>query len=266
MEAYRVLKNLGKSPYASVILQKMKSRVLERASRREIELNLSWLQAVCEEFEPLAKLLDADLWNESKVFGKELRVRAEIILTGLNVRFGGGGYYELLYFITRHFEPLIVVETGVAAGFSTQAFLKAMHMNGRGRLYSSDFPYVRQFRLENHEQYIGVLVQQKIRERWELFLEGDRKNLPQIVSKIPGINIFHYDSDKRYSGREFAISVISKALAQDGIIVMDDIHNDSFFHDYVGEASRPWKVFRYEDRYVGMIGLYDPRTSNPPAR
>ena len=262
MEAYRVLSNLAKPAYVPVILGKMKSRVFERVGRREAALNLSWLDMVSEEFEPLAKLLDANLWSESKAFGKDLRACAERILGELDVQFGGGGYNELLYFFTRYFKPRIVVETGVAAGFSTQAFLEAMQINSQGRLYSSDFPYVRQFQVENHEQYIGILVQQELRERWELYLEGDRRNLPQIIAKVPEINIFHYDSDKRYSGREFAISVIDKALANDGIIVMDDIQDDSFFHNHVGGVSRPWKVFRYEGKYVGVIGMHDPRISN----
>ena len=263
MEAYRILKNLANPAYAPVILRKMRSRVFERVSRREIELNLSWLDGVCEEFEGLAELLDANLWSEAKAFGKDLRSRAERILSELDVHFGGGGHYELLYFITRHFKPRIVVETGVAAGFSTQAFLKAMQINRQGRLFSSDFPYASQFRLENPAQYVGILVQPELRERWELYLEGDRRNLPHIVAKVPEINIFHYDSDKRYSGREFAISVVSRALVNDGIIVMDDIQDDSFFHNYVGRVSSPWKVFRYGAKYVGVIGVHDPQIWNP---
>lgn len=255
MEARRVLKNRGRLAYAPVILRKLKSRAFERPSKREMELNLLWLDDVSEEFEPLAKALDADLWSESRAFGKRLRECAERKLRELDVHFGGGGYYELLYFITRHLRPRVVVETGVAAGFSTQAFLKAMEVNHQGRLHSSDFPYIKQFRLENYEQHIGILVEEKLRGRWELYLEGDRKNLPRIVAKVPEIDIFHYDSEKWYSGREFALSTISEALVNDGIIIMDDIQDDSFFRDYVEGAGWPWNVFKYSGKYVGALGI-----------
>ena len=255
----RVLKNLASPAYAPVILGKIRSRMFEHVSRSDIEFNLSWLERVSEEFDPLAKLLDDDLWSESRAFGEDQRVRAERLLGESDARFGGGGYSELLYFLTRHINPRAVVETGVAAGFSTRAFLKAMDTNGQGRLYSSDFPYVHQFRLERHEQHIGILVEQELQERWDLHLEGDRRNLPRILAKVSEINMFHYDSDKRYSAREFAISAIHKALANDGIIVMDDIQDDLFFHDYGERESSPWKVFRYQNKYVGVVGLHDPR-------
>ena len=115
MEAWQVLKNLTKPAYAPEILRKMRSRVIERVPRKEIELNLAWLDGVSEEFDPLAKMFDADLWSESKAFGKDLLARAERILGDLDVHFGGGGHYELLYFITRYFKPRVAVETGVAA-------------------------------------------------------------------------------------------------------------------------------------------------------
>ena len=53
---------------------------------------------------------------------------------------GGGGNFILLYFLTRKFNK-VVVETGVAAGWSSLAILGAFEKNGEGKLYSSDFPY-----------------------------------------------------------------------------------------------------------------------------
>lgn len=158
----------------------------------------------------------------------------------------------MLNFITRYMEPDCIVETGVAAGFSSYSFLSAIKANGRGKLYSSDFPY---FRIPNPESYIGVIVEESLKDNWSLCIDGDEICLPKIVRSVNKVDIFHYDSDKSYSGRKFAFSVISKVLSRDGIILMDDIQDNSFFYDYV-EDNNPesWCVFEFQGKYVGMIG------------
>lgn len=75
---------------------------------------------------------------------------------------------------------------------------------------------------------------------------------------MPQVDIFHYDSDKMRSGREFAISLVQEKLGPDGIMVMDDIQNDDWFKDYVTERRLPFAVI--EGRY-GIIGSLDRRAS-----
>jgi len=248
------LKYLGRPAYAQVMIRKLRSRLLERTTPESFESNLLWLENVCEELEPLANQLDYELWCEAKMFAMDLRTKSASVLSQVHVPLGGPGHYALLYFITRYYKPRIVVETGVAAGFSTQAFLKAMQLNRRGYLYSSDFPY---FRLKNPDRYIGIVVQQELKERWKLYVRGDRSNLQDILASIPKIDIFHYDSDKYYSSRRFAMSAISRFLVKDSIIVIDDVQDNLFFRDYVGGKSGRWKVFNFEDKYVGVIGMKD---------
>jgi hypothetical protein len=78
---------------------------------------------------------------------------------------------------------------------------------------------------------------------------------------VEEVDLFHYDSDKSYSGRKFALTTISPSLNPQGIILMDDIQDNSFFYDYV-EETRPnsWYVFNFQKKFVGMIGRL------PPAR
>jgi predicted O-methyltransferase YrrM len=144
------------------------------------------------------------------------------------------------------------VETGVAAGYSTQAILKAIQVNGSGRLYSSDFPY---FRLDRPEQYIGILVDDDLKANWELYVGGDAKNLKQIAAKIDRVDLIHYDSDKTYRGRRSALKLLEPLLSQNAVIVMDDIQDNSFFYDYVRAMPRPWRVFDGGGKVVGLIGL-----------
>jgi len=127
-----------------------------------------------EAIEPFAKSISPELWSEAAAFAENLRKKGATKLAVLPVKLGGGGRYDLLYFLTRFLRPRVVVETGVAAGYSTQAILKAIQVNGSGCLYSSDFPY---FRLDQPEQYIGILVDDDLKANWELFIQGDAKNL-----------------------------------------------------------------------------------------
>jgi hypothetical protein len=56
------------------------------------------------------------------------------------------------------------------------------------------------------------------------------------------------------SGREFAVSLVRQKLTPNGIIVMDDIHNDDWFKDYVTANDLPFAVVA--GRY-GIIGTLD---------
>ena len=78
-------------------------------------------------------------------------------------------------------EPKTILETGVAAGFSSQSFLSALAKNGSGKLYSSDYPY---FRIPNPEKYIGIVVDKELQNNWELYIEGDKANLDKIIRKL----------------------------------------------------------------------------------
>ena len=109
-----------------------------------------------------------------------------------------GERHAFSYFLTRLLTPDVIVETGVADGWSSHAFLAGLHDNGTGHLYSSDFPY---FRESDPESTIGRLVPAELKDRWTLLTAGDEKNLPQILDSVSSI-LFDYDSDKSPVGRD----------------------------------------------------------------
>ena len=209
-----------------VMVKKVFKRLWDKKGRHTNEENLHWLAANSSSFQQLALSLDTNLWHEAGMVAASIEKQAAMILENIEYELGGGGAYPLLYFLTRYMEPDCVVETGVAAGFSSYAFLLAIKANQKGALYSSDFPY---FRIPDPEKYVGVIVEETLREGWNLYLDGDEVNLPKIVNAAEKVDIFHYDSDKSYSGREFALSTISDSLSDRGIILMDDIQDNSFF-------------------------------------
>lgn len=163
---------------------------------------------------------------------------------------GGGGDYPLLYFLTRWTRPKVIVETGVAAGFSSHAFLAALHENGEGQLLSSDFPYVR---LPDPARLVGCAVPDPLRARWKLGLEGDVTNLARFVGQVSAIDLFHYDSDKSYVGRRRAFDRVEPRLRPGATVMVDDIQDNLFFRDLVDRTRRPFHVFGFEGKYLGLI-------------
>ena len=212
--------------------------------------SLQWCRTQAEDFKMWAQGLNPAVFEETELFSQKILEEWKQISSSLPAGMGGGGFYALLYFITRIRKPLTVFETGVASGFSSRAFLEAISKNGQGRLFSSDFPYLR---IQDSAKYIGVMVPEYLKKNWTLYLKGDRKNLPLMVSDNPSIDIFHYDSDKSRSGRKWALSFLKKYFNAETIIIMDDIQDNSFFMDFVRSNQYFFKVFHFEGKYCGLV-------------
>jgi predicted O-methyltransferase YrrM len=244
--------NSLKPGYLPVMLGKMWLRIKEFRKRDEAGLSREWCAAAAEPLPQFLENLDKDIWVETVDFQKQLERESKVKLEALDFHLGGGGDYRLLYFLVRYMRPGCVVETGVAAGFSTQAILSGMAQNGNGRLFSSDFPY---FRIEQPETYIGYLVDEELKDNWKLFIEGDGKNLLAIRDLVDSVDLFHYDSDKSSAGRSFAIDVLQEKMSANSILIMDDIQDNFFFRDFVTESKCRYHIFSFEDKYLGLIGL-----------
>jgi predicted O-methyltransferase YrrM len=242
---------------ARVMAKKLYRRLHDQAGCLADAQNQQWLQDHVQDFSQLARQINPELWEEAQAFQSRLEQRAQAVLTQPQIAKSGllgagGAFYPFLYFVTRRFAPQYIVETGVAAGYSSNAFLAALESNSQGRLFSTDFPL---FRGRNPERSIGVLVEERLKGRWELHAEGDEAGLPRIVQSIPHIDIFHYDSDKSYSGRAFAIATVQPRLHARSLVIMDDIGDNSFFHDLVQrEQPSAFAIFQFLGKYIGVIG------------
>lgn len=246
-----LFRNMLKPGYGSVMLHKTMLRWRERdakLTRNDVE---QWCRANAQSIDDWARKIDRELWKTARRFASDQRAVARPKLETLGLDLGGGGAYDFLYFVTRKLRPQTVVETGVAAGHSSRAFLTAIAQNGSGSLYSSDFPY---FRLANPERYVGYIVEPELRKGWTLLTAGDQANLPQIAAHVSRIDIFHYDSDKSYEGRTFAYDKLRPAFHDQTLVIYDDIQDNSHFRDFVNGQSQPFLVFEFEGKWLGMVG------------
>lgn len=247
----RIGKNALRPGYAPVMARKALGRLRGDARRRAAAIEWARPQAVA--IPEWCAGRDAVLWDEAKEYGAGLRARATALGEQLGVEIGGGARAELLYFVTRRLRPRVVVETGVLHGFSSAAVLAALDRNGDGgRLLSSDFPY---FREADPERLIGVLVPDEHRDRWTVLLKGDRDNLPKLLAEIDRIDMFHYDSDKTYAGRAFAMRLVEPLLSDAAAVLMDDIQDNLFFRDWSRRRSRRANVLGGGAAFVGVWGL-----------
>ena len=243
-----IINQFFKGNRSKILLSKISNRFSNLISVDKTDLD--WLNNNQSDLDSFLININLDLWQESKNIHKEINDRANKILPVLNVKLGGGASDKLLYFLVRLKKPNTIIETGVAAGFSSLSILKAIEFNKKGKLYSSDFPY---FRLKEPEKYIGALVDRDIYKNWELEIEGDSVNIPRFLNRIEKIDLFHYDSDKSYGGKLKTFELVRPKLSINSVVIFDDIQDDNFFKNLVIKNNYEFKIFKVDNKFIGLI-------------
>ncbi|MDP3655580.1 MAG: class I SAM-dependent methyltransferase [Brevundimonas sp.] len=255
---FNTLRNIAKAAMdpakAAVMINKVQRRLFDPKGDVSSAQHAAWLNEKAVPMDTfLSSRFDSALVSEAQALVARISEQSAKILSDIPHDLGGGGGIPLLYLVTRLRKPKVVVETGVAAGFSSASILAALAANGDGHLYSSDFPY---FRIENPEQYIGVVVPQDVRDRWTLLVKGDAANVPQILSQIDHIDLLHYDSDKSYAGRQLVMGLAFVQMSDSGVVIMDDIQDNAYFHDFVKDHGfKDYSVISYDGKFIGYIQL-----------
>lgn len=200
----------------------------------------------------LRTFIDEGLWKETIEVCSQIEFESRRKAESLGIDIGGEGNYILAYFLARSLRPDVVVETGVAAGWTTTALLRAIDKNGSGELFSSDFPY---FRMKDPHSFVGVLAENESQSSWHLDLRGDSVALPDFVVHLEQnkIGLIHYDSDKSYRGRKAAIGTLLPHVSGDCVLIMDDIQDNLFFHDFVRDAMLDYTIFEFEGKFLGVV-------------
>ena len=216
------------------------------------KIDIDWLKKHKSSWEDYLKTINLEIFDETREVIDELIKENKKKLNKLDVKLGGSANQFLLYFLIRKFKPNVIFETGVAAGHSSRAILRALKTNQKGKLYSSDFPY---FRIKNSEKYIGILVEEELKDIWHLSIEGDSTNIKEFLKIENTIDFFHYDSDKSYKGKQATFNLVKKKMSKGGIFIFDDIQDDNFFRDLTIQNNLNFKVFSFENKYVGLINF-----------
>ena len=249
MKLAYLLNQFFKGRRSWVLLNKFLNKII---ADKKSQIDFNWLVKNSSSWEDYLKSIDNEIFDDTQKTIDILTKQNIEILNKIDVNLGGSANQFLLYFLIRKFKPSVIFETGVAAGHSSRAILKALKTNQKGKLYSSDFPY---FRIKNPEKYIGILVEEELKDIWHLSIEGDSINIKEFLKIENSIDFFHYDSDKSYKGKQTTFNLVKQKISSGGIFIFDDIQDDNFFRDITTQNNFNFKVFSFENKYVGLINF-----------
>jgi len=150
----------------------------------------------------------------------------------------------LLYVICRILKPEVVIETGVADGYSSSFILYALEKNMKGYLYSIDLPNQPGHELKEGKT-AGWLVPKNLKKRWTLIFGSSKEKLPELLINLNKIDIFYHDSDHSYEHMMFEFNTIWKYLKPKGYLLADDITENIAFKEFVEEKKCKYiKLFK----------------------
>ena len=170
-------------------------------------------------------------------------------LSSIEGLMGGGANLDLIFGLASILRPLRVLETGVAYGWSSLALLLATSELEGAKIVSVDMPYVK----TNLSRYVGAAVPDCLRSNWTLIRRPDREGIPRGLRILKGLDFAHYDSDKTPEGRRFAYPLLWDALAPGGLLVSDDISDNSAFFAFSEEAGVTPIVVALEGKFAGIL-------------
>jgi predicted O-methyltransferase YrrM len=168
-----------------------------------------------------------------------------------------------LYWLVRRLKPKTIVQCGVCNGLSSAFIMLALAKNGpEGRLYAIDLPPV--FNSKDPEWTIpgkaygivipegktsGWIVPEAYRKRFEVHNGDSKVLLPQLIDRLPVIDMFFHDSDHNYNHMIFEFREAKRKLASGGLLVADDISWNASIWDFADENKVPAYNFK------GAVGV-----------
>jgi hypothetical protein len=161
----------------------------------------------------------------------------------------GRSLAEGSYAATLHLAPDIVIETGVARGVTSRFILEALQLNGNGELFSIDLPPMNAWHGE-----AGSAVPDRLRGRWHFTEGASRRHLPSLVRDLKPISLFVHDSLHTTGNVLFELDTAWPGLAQGGMVLVDDVEENSGFSRFVDHTpDLDWAVAKEAER-SGLVG------------
>lgn len=182
--------------------------------------------------------------------GKELEGKKDLLRTlddSLRLHKGGYGGQMMreapaIYALVRLLRPRVLVETGVADGFTSAHILQALEDNGEGHLYSIDLPSP----LLPRGKSPGWIVEERLRGRWDLRIGDAAALLPPLLEELGSLDFFLHDSLHTYEHMSLEFRLAWPRLAAGGVFLSHDVGQNAAFLDFLSEEGvswRDWRVF-----------------------
>tara|TARA_B100000029_G_C17577942_1_gene958740 strand:+ start:386 stop:1156 length:771 start_codon:yes stop_codon:yes gene_type:complete len=192
---------------------------------------------------------------------------------------------EIIYSCIRHFKPSIVVETGVATGFSSSCALMGLMDNNFGRLISVDYPnYKSSFKkIARDFKYNGIVetlsysgirhilgyfikknyhipkgeksgwvIPAELKKYWRLYNGLSKNILPNVISKTNSVDVFFHDSDHSEENMLFEFRFIWPFISDNNIILSDDVNINNAFNIFCNEIKYK-KALIYKGQFGAIV-------------
>lgn len=156
---------------------------------------------------------------------------------------------QIIGIIVRILKPAVVVEIGVAEGYSTAVVLRTLTDNGFGHLYSIDLP-VMGFQPDD---FIGHVVPKELENQWSLTLGPSRHVLPGLLRRVAAIDMSLHDGDQSYLSRMDEQETIWPHLRRGGILLSNPVVNHAFIDFAERVGVRPWLIHTRGEDVVGLL-------------
>jgi hypothetical protein len=151
------------------------------------------------------------------------------------------------YLVCRVTKPAIVVETGVQSGISSAFILQALKDNGKGYLYSIDWPDNQLLQIIPSQARRGMesgwVVPRELAENWKLITGKSKEKLLPLLRHLTAVDIFIHDSEHSFENMYEEYETAWRFLASNGILLSDDIHLNQAFRRFTSKLEmRPTKI------------------------
>ena len=187
-------------------------------------------------------------------------ISKRLVANGLGTGRGTYGWYSdaditlarAVWCTTRHIQPEVVIETGVAHGVTSRIVLEAQNRNDRGHLWSIDLPHPLDLRLHAET---GVAVTDECRSRWT-YLEGASKDrLPPLVPELGHVDMFIHDSLHTARNTLFEMEQAASAMRPGGVMLVDDIKSHLGFATFAKRHPEYQSIVCETEDHIGMFGI-----------
>ena len=147
----------------------------------------------------------------------------------------------------------MIVETGVANGFSSSYLLLALNKLKKGKLISIDGIFMPWHTKEK----IGEAIPTELRNLHELIIENNSSSkLKKILRKVGKIDIFIHDSDHTYSQMMKEYCLAWPHIKEGGFLISDDVNENDAFLDFANKFNhKPFIISGDKNSNNGLIGI-----------
>ena len=162
----------------------------------------------------------------------------------------GKNVSRLLYFLVKFSQPDVVVETGVANGFSSSYILLAIDSLSKGRLISIDYlmmPW-------HTKEKVGQAIPEPLRKWHELIIGNSMTELRKLKNKTKHFDIFLHDSSHTYKHMMEEYQIAWPHLKNGGFLLSDDVSQNDAFLEFSDNVGKPPIIVRKDvEGHFGIL-------------